>query len=80
MLLGSFSLTDAAMAAVAASPTEFPSCEMVLKTPPANACESGGNARQITRLDTVHSTEDSQVSLKHGGFHCREWRHRYRSM
>lgn len=50
------------MAAVTVSPTVFPSCEMVLNTPPASACDSGGNARQMTRLDTVQSTKRDYTS------------------
>lgn len=51
------SVTDAAMAAVTARPTEFPICDASLKTPPANDCVSAGKASEMMRFDTVKRTE-----------------------
>lgn len=53
------SVTDAAMAAVTARPTEFPNCDTSLKTPPARDCVSTGNASDMMRFDTVKSTASS---------------------
>lgn len=55
-LLLECSVTDAAMAAVTANPTELPNCDTSLNTPPANDCVSTGNASEMTMLDTVKRT------------------------
>jgi len=49
-------VTEAAIAAVTASPTEFPNCATSLKTPPARDCKSAGNASDITRFEAVKRT------------------------
>ena len=54
------SVTDDAIAAVTAKPTELPNCATTLKTAPASDCVSPGNASDMTRLDTVNRTMTSQ--------------------
>lgn len=56
------SVTDAAMAAVTARPTEFPNCDTSLNTPPASDCVSTGNASEMTMFDTVKRTVLTSVA------------------
>lgn len=49
-----FPVTLAAMRPLDASPTLLPSCAIVLKTPPANACVFAGNTDIMTKFDTVN--------------------------
>lgn len=52
-LIDFFDITPATTAPIS-SPTLFPSCVKVLKTPPAKACVSGGNISVITKLPIVN--------------------------
>jgi hypothetical protein len=49
----------AASIAVAARPIELPSCDTVLKTPPAGACVLSGKELVMTRLETVKSRSEA---------------------
>lgn len=58
------SLTDAAMVAVIARPTELPNCATALKTLPARDCSSVGKASDMTRLQTLKRTIMCQPKMR----------------
>lgn len=64
--LAECAVTDAAIAAVTARPTELPNCATTLNTPPARDCVSGGKASEMTRFETLNSTMDVRDLVRNG--------------
>lgn len=60
------SVTDDAMTAVTARPTEFPNCATSLTTPPARDWSSMGKASDMRRLEMLNRTISAVRYLKHG--------------